>query len=92
MASEESISLLAHKDVLRSFFLSETETCVEQNLHHGCTHHDSSMHQQVAAKDAPEMAHVLDAKRENVEWIIKKKQAHRAQVAALLEMQLQALQ
>ena len=46
----------------------------------------------MAAEDAAEMAWVLDAKRQNVEQIIEEEQAHRAQVAALSEMQLQALE
>ena len=48
------------------------------------------MHQWVAAEDAPEMARLLDAKMQSVEQIIEEEQAHRAQVAALSQMQLQA--
>ena len=40
------------------------------------------MHQQVAAEDALEMAYILNAERENVEWIIEEEQTHKAQVAA----------
>ena len=50
------------------------------------------MHQMVAAEDAPEMAHLLDAERENMEHIIKVEQAHSVQVTALSQMQLQAMQ
>ena len=50
------------------------------------------MHQLVAAEDAPEMACILDAERENVKQIIGEEQTHQAQIAALLQMQLQALQ
>ena len=64
---------------------------VEHNLQHAHAHHDSLMHQQVVAEDAPEMAQVLDAKGESMEQIIEK-QADRAQVAALTEMQLQAME
>ena len=56
------------------------------------THHDSLMHQWVAAEDAPEMARLLDAKMHSVEQIIEEEQAHRAQVAALSQMQLQAME
>ena len=57
MASEEElINMTAHREVLRSFSLSETETSVEQNLWWAHAHHDSLMHQQVAAEDALEMA------------------------------------
>ena len=57
MASEEElIDMTAHREVLRSFFLSETEISVQQNLWWACAHHDSLMHQWVAAEDAPEMA------------------------------------
>ena len=88
MASkEESLNLLACRDVLRPFSLSNTETSVEQNLHNACTHH-----QWVAVEDAPEMAQVLDAKRSNIERIIEEVQAHGAQVAVLSQMQLQAME
>ena len=61
MASkEESINLLAHR-ILRSFYLSKTETSVEQNLCHPHMHQNSLMCQWVAAEDALEMAWVLDA-------------------------------
>ena len=50
------------------------------------------MHQQVAAEDASEMAQLLDAECESVEQNIKEEQAHRAQVAALLQMQFQAME
>ena len=90
MASEEDlINRKARREVLRSFSLSETETSVEQNLRCACTHHDSLMHQRVAAEDAPEMARLLDAEMQSVEHIIEKEQAHRVQVAALSQMQLQ---
>ena len=51
---EELINMTAHREVLRSFSLNETETSVEQNLQQACAHHDSLMHQWVAAKDALE--------------------------------------
>ena len=38
------------------------------------------------------MAHLLDTKRENMECIIEEEQVHRAQVAAWLQMLLQAMQ
>ena len=50
------------------------------------------MHQWVAAEDAPEMARLLDAKMQSVEQIIEEEQAHKAQVAALSMMQLQAME
>ena len=50
------------------------------------------MCQRVAAEDAPEMARLLDAKMQSVEHIIEEEQAHRAQVAALSQMQLQAME
>ena len=57
MASiEEVLNLTACWEVLRSFSLSNTKTSVEQNLHCVHAHHESLMHQQVAAGDAPEMA------------------------------------
>ena len=93
MASEEELlNLTAHREVLRSFSLSKTETSVEQNLQCGHAHHDSLMCQQVAAEDAPEMAQLLDAKMQSVEQIIEEEQAHRVQVAALSQMQLQAME
>ena len=79
------------REVLRSLSLSDTET-MEQNLEHACTHHDSLMHQWVAAEDAPEMARLLDAKMHSVEQIIEEEQAHGVQVAALSQMQLQAME
>ena len=84
--------MTACREVLRSFSLSETDTSVEQNLQHAHAHHDSLMHQWVAAEDAPEMARLLDAEMHSVEQIIEEEQAHRAQVAALLQMQLQAME
>ena len=57
MASEEEVfDLSAHREVLRSFSLSDTETSVEHNLCHASTHHDSLLHQLVAVEDAPEIA------------------------------------
>ena len=41
-------------------------------------------------EDAPEMARLLDAEMQSVEQIIEEEQAHRVQVAALSQMQLQA--
>ena len=38
------------------------------------------------------MVHILGAERENVEQIIEEEQVHRPLVAALLQMQLHALQ
>ena len=38
------------------------------------------------------MARLLDAEMHSVEHIIEEEQAHRAQVAALLQMQLQAIE
>ena len=55
MRGKCSIYQLAER-FLRSFYLSDTETSVEQNL---C--HESLMCQWVAADDASEMAQVLDA-------------------------------
>ena len=93
MASEEElINMTACREVLRSFSLSKTETSVEQNLQHAHAHHDSLMCQWVAAEDAPEMARLLDAEMHSVEQIIEEEQAHRVQVAALLQMQLQAME
>ena len=46
----------------------------------------------VAAEDALEMAQLLDAKMQSVEQIIEEEQAHRVQVAALSQMQLQAME
>ena len=50
------------------------------------------MCQWVAAEDAPEMARLLDAEMHSVEQIIEEEQAHRVQVAALSQMQLQAME
>ena len=65
---------------------------MEQNLYHACAHQNSLMCQQVAAEDGLEMAWVLDAKRRSVEQIIEQEKAHRVQVAALSQMQLQAME
>ena len=93
MASEEEVfNLSARREVLRSFSLSDIETSVEHNFQHACAHHDSLMHQQVVVEDAPEMAWLLDAERESMEQIIEEEQAHRVQVAALSQMQLQAME
>ena len=93
MASEEElINMTARREVLRSFSLSDTETSVERNLRCARAHHDSLMHQRVAAEDAPEMARLLDAEMQSMEHIIEEEQAHRAQVAALSQMQLQAME
>ena len=93
MASkEELINRTARREVLRSFSLSETETSVEQNLRRAHAHHDSLMHQRVAVEDAPEMARILDAEMQSVEQIIEEEQAHKVQVAALSQMQLQAME
>ena len=50
------------------------------------------MCQRVAAEDAPEIAQLLDAEMQSVEQIIEEEQAHRAQVAALSQMQLQTME
>ena len=83
---------MIHREVLQLFSLSEMETSMEWNLYYAHAHHDSLMCQRVAAEDGKEIAHVLDAKTENVECIFKEEQAHRVQVAALSQMQLQAMQ
>ena len=58
MASKEEVfTVSAHREVLRSFSLSNTETSVEHNLCHASAHHDSLMCQWMVAEDAPEMAH-----------------------------------
>ena len=84
--------MTACREVLRSFSLSDTETSKEQNLWHARAHYDSLMHQWVAAEDAPEMPRLLDAEMQSVEHIIEEEQANRAQVAALSQMQLQAME
>ena len=57
MASEEEVfNLLARREVLRSFSLSDNEMSVEHNLQCAHAHHDSLMCQWVAAEDALEMA------------------------------------
>ena len=50
------------------------------------------MCQWVAVEDTPEMARRLDAKMQSVEHIKEEEQAHRVQVAALSQMQLQAME
>ena len=65
---------------------------MERNLRRARAHHDSLMRQRVAAEDAPEMARLLDAEMQSVEHIIEEEQAHRVQVAALSQMQLQAME
>ena len=50
------------------------------------------MCQWVAAEDAPEMSRLLMAEMQSVEQIIEEEQAHRVQVAALSQMQLQAME
>ena len=92
VSEEELINMTACREVLKSFSLSETEMSVKQNLQCACAHHDSLMHQWVAAEDAPEMARLLDAKMHSVDQIIEKEQVHRVQVAALSQMQLQAME
>ena len=93
MASkEEMLNLTAHREVLRSFSLSDTETSVVQNLQPAHAHHDSIMCQWVAVEDALEMAQLLDAEMQSMEQIIEEKQAHGVQVAALSQMQLQAME
>ena len=89
---DKSIIAMACKEVLQSFSLSETEASIEHNLHCGHAYHESLIWQRVAVEDALEMACILDAKRQNVECIIEEEQTHKAQVAALSQMQLQALQ
>ena len=44
------------------------------------------------SRRSPKMVCILDTYRDNVEGIIEEKQAQRAKVAALSQMQLQALQ
>ena len=50
------------------------------------------MHQQMVTEDAPEMAQLLNAKMQSVEQKIEEEQAHRVQVAAFSQMQLQAME
>ena len=90
-SKKEVINLSTHREVLRSFSLSYTKTSVDWNLHCAHTHHDNLMHQQVAMKDAPEMAQLLDAKWESREQIMEE-HTHWAQVDVLSQMQLQALE
>ena len=53
---EEMFNLSAHREVLGSFSLRNTEMSVEQNLCYSNAHHDSLMYWHVAVEDAPEMA------------------------------------
>ena len=93
MASKEEVfNLTVCREVLRSFSLIDYETSLEQNLQGANTHHDSLMCQWVAVEDALEMDQLLDAKQESMEQIIEEEQAHRAQVAALSQMQLQVME
>ena len=46
----------------------------------------------MAVEDAPEMAQLLDVKCESMEQIKEEEQAHKAQVTALSQMQLQAME
>ena len=93
MASKEEVfNLSAHREILRSFSLSNTETSVEQNPQCAHVHHNSLICQWVAAEDALEMAQLLDAKQDSMEQVIEEEQAHRTQVAALSQMQLQAME
>ena len=91
-SEEEAFNLSTHREVLRSFFLSGTENSVEHNLHCVHAHHDSLMCQWVAVEDALEMAQLLDVEYESTDQIIEEEQANRVQVAALSQMQLQAMQ
>ena len=92
MASEEaSLNLLAHREVLRSFSCSNTETSVEWNLCCAHTHHNRLVCQQVTVENEPEMAWILDAERQSIEQIIQEEQVHRMQVAAPSQMQLLAM-
>ena len=74
--------MTAHREVLRSFSLSDTETSVEQNI--WC-----SWPTMIALCTSGwlwrmlQMARLLDAEMQSVEHIIEEEQAHRAQVAAL---------
>ena len=86
------MNVMTHRHVLQFFSLSETEIKMEHNLHHADTHHDSLMYQKAAAEDILEMNCLLYAGRETVEHIMEEEQAHSAQVAALCQMQLHAMQ
>ena len=44
---------------------------LEQNLCHVHAHHDSLMHQRLAAEDTLEMAQSLDAERQSMQQIIE---------------------
>ena len=94
MASEEElVNMTACREVLRSFSLSKIETSVKQNLR--CARAlimTVSCASGWLQEDAPEMARLLDAKMHSVEQIIEEEQAHRVQVAALSQMQLQAME
>ena len=50
------------------------------------------MYQWVAVEDASEMDEVFDAVRRSMGQIIEEEQAHRVQVAAVSQMQLQAME
>ena len=64
--TEEVVNLSAHREVLRSFSLSDTKNSGEHNLCCTHAHHDCLMHQRVAAEDALERAQLLGAKQESV--------------------------
>ena len=91
-SEEEVINLSAQREVLRSFSLSDAETSVEWSLWCTHAHCGSLMHQQLAAVDALEMAQLLDAEWGIMEQIMEEELAHRAQVAAFSQMQLQAME
>ena len=65
---------------------------MEQNLWGAHAHNERLMCKWVATEDAQEMAQLLDAEQESMEQIIEEEEAHRAQVAALSQMQLHAME
>ena len=64
---------------------------MEKNCQYAHAHHHRLICQWVEVEDAPKMAQVLDTKSRRMEQIIGEQQAHRTPLAAVSQMQLQAL-
>ena len=83
-----SLNLLAYRDVLRYFSLRETETSVESNLQHACTHHNSLMYQKVAERMLQKWLRFWMLRDRAYSKLKKENQVHRAQVPAPSQMYL----
>ena len=75
--------------ILQSFSISQAEVRVYWNICHTQAYWESLLWQKAEAEDTVVFAMVIHHRTKQLEEILEKKQAHRAQLSVLFHLQLQ---